>query len=68
MVAEWTTPESRIALVLDGGENHVGLVADFSSAQGSFSDYLVEEGADPETQTGVQESAPDTIENDSQPL
>ncbi len=31
MVAEWTNPGTDIVLVLDGGEDAVGLVADFSS-------------------------------------
>ena len=53
MVSEWKTPESRIALVLNGGDDMVGLVADFSSNRIKLPEPLVEEI--PSTDTTVPE-------------
>ncbi|MGD9851915.1 MAG: hypothetical protein AB7T38_11655 [Nitrospirales bacterium] len=49
MVSEWKTVDSRIALVLNGGDDLVGLVADFSSNHIKLPDPLVEETSPADT-------------------
>ncbi|MDR4496308.1 MAG: hypothetical protein R3B74_18205 [Nitrospirales bacterium] len=60
MVSEWKTAESRIALVINGGDDMVGLVADFSSTH-ILPTPLVDETSSPDTTT------PETTEVQSKP-
>ena len=63
MVAEWKQPGTDIVLVLDGGENMIGLVADFASTtfvvpvsfDGGSVEASIEEGME---ETTIQEALP----------
>ena len=55
LVAEWNSPESQIALVLNGGDDMVGMVADFSSREILPPAPLVED-------TPLMETAPESTE------
>lgn len=71
MVSEWKTGESRIALVLNGGDDLVGLVADFSSNHIKLPAPLVEEISHLNTPvpeiTETQSKVPETTETQPKP-
>jgi len=60
LVAEWKTSESQIALVLNGGDDTVGMVADFSSQQIQPPAPLVDEAP-------LAEVAPETTTTEPKP-
>ncbi len=63
MVAEWENPGTDIVLVLNGGEDSVGLVADFSSTT-----FVVPVSFDPQSQEeSVEEGIEDSIIEEALP-
>lgn len=67
LVAEWNSPESHIALVLNGGDDLVGMVADFSSQHIQAPAPLVEDVPAAEVTPEHSEMTPEPTEADSKP-
>lgn len=67
LVAEWKNSESQIALVLNGGDDLVGMVADFSSQHIQPPAPLVEEAPSPETVSENTKPAPQAMEAEPKP-
>jgi len=64
MVAEWKNPGTDIVLVLDGGDDTVGLMADFSSTT-----YMVPVSFDSQSsEQNVEEAMEETIIQEALPL